>query len=178
MAGSTTVVDLLIRGRDLASGAIGQVRDAVGGLSDRARAALEPLRSFAGLITAAIGVGGAKELIDRADAYTNLSNQVRIASKGEEDYQASIAAVANIAKDANSDLASTASLYGKVKQNADSLGISQQQIADVTGVVAKGMQLSGAETAAAAGATLQFTQALGSGVLRGEEFNSVLEAIS
>jgi len=176
MAGSTTVVDLLIRGRDLASGAIGQVRDAVGGLSDRARAALEPLRSFAGLITAAIGAGGAKELIDRADAYTNLSNQVRIASKGEEDYQASIAAVASIAKDANSDLASTASLYGKVKQNADSLGISQQQIADVTAVVAKGMQLSGASSEAAAGATLQFTQALGSGVLRGEEFNSVIEA--
>ena len=176
MAGSTTVVDLLIRGRDLASGAIGQVRDAVGGLSDRARAALEPLRSFAGLITAAIGAGGAKELIDRADAYTNLSNQVRIASKGEEDYQASIAAVASIAKDANSYLASTASLYGKVKQNADSLGISQQQIADVTAVVAKGMQLSGASSEAAAGATLQFTQALGSGVFRGEEFNSVIEA--
>ena len=176
MAGSTTVVDLLIRGRDLASGAIRQVRDAVGGLSDRARAALEPLRSFAGLIAAAIGVGGAKELIDRADAYTNLSNQVRVASKGEEDYQASIAAVASIAKDANSDLASTASLYGKVKQNADSLGISQQQIADVTAVVAKGMQLSGASSEAAAGATLQFTQALGSGALRGEEFNSVIEA--
>jgi len=176
MAIRDLLVQLVIRAKDEASGAIGQVSDTVGSLSERVRAALEPLRSFAGLITAAIGIGGAKELIERADAYTSLSNQVRVASKSEQDYQASIAAVASVAKNSNSDLSSTASLYGKVKQNADSLGISQQQVADVTTIVAKGMQLSGAETAAAAGATLQFTQALGSGVLRGEEFNSVIEA--
>ena len=176
MAGTSVVVELWLKGRDLASGAIDRVRDAVGGLSDSVSAALGPLRSFAGLIAAAVGVGGAREIIDRADAYTNLSNQVRVASKSEEDYQESMRAVGAIAKDTNGDLNSTAQLYGKVKQNAESLGISQQQIADVTAIVTKCMQLSGAETAAAAGATLQFTQALGSGVLRGEEFNSVLEA--
>lgn len=176
MADRSVVLDLILRGRDLASAAVDHVRDAVGGLRDRVSAALEPLRSFAGLITAVVGIGGAKELIDRADAYTNLSNQVKVATKDEADYQASIRSVAVVAKDANADLDSTARLYGKVKQNADSLGISQQQVADVTGVVAKGMQLSGAEAGAAAGATLQFTQALGSGVLRGEEFNSVIEA--
>jgi len=176
MADRSVVLDLILRGRDLASAAVDHVRDAVGGLRDSVSAALEPLRSFAGLITAVVGIGGAKELIDRADAYTNLSNQVKVATKDEADYQASIRSVAVVAKDANADLDSTARLYGKVKQNADSLGISQQQVADVTGVVAKGMQLSGAEAGAAAGATLQFTQALGSGVLRGEEFNSVIEA--
>lgn len=176
MAARDLALQLVISARDLASDVVDRVRGGIAGIGDAVSATLEPLRSFTGLIGAALGVGGAKELIDRADAYTNLSNQVKVATADETDYQASMQSVAVVAKDANANLDSTARLYGKVKQNADSLGISQQQVADVTSVVAKGMQLSGAAAGAAAGATLQFTQALGSGTLRGEEFNSVIEA--
>lgn len=176
MATRSLLAELVLRVRDEGAAAIERTRAGLAGIGNAASAALEPLQSFWGLIGAAVGVGGAKELIDRADAFTNLSNQVKVATADEADYQASMQSVADVAKDANANLDSTARLYGKVKKNADSLGISQQQVADVTNVVSKGMQLSGAETAAAAGATLQFTQALGSGVLRGEEFNSVLEA--
>lgn len=176
MAGSTTVVDLLIRARDTASGVIGQVRSGISGLGDAASQALAPLRSFAGLIGAAVGIGGGKEILDRAEAFTALSNQLRIATKSEEEYQATLDAVVVVSKKANSDLDSTARLYAKVQQAAELLGLTQQQVADVTETVAKGMQLSGAATAEASGATRQFTQALASGVLRGDEFNSVMEA--
>lgn len=176
MATRSLLAELVLRVRDEGAAAIERTRAGLAGIGNAASAALEPLQSFWALIAAAVGVGGAKELIDRADAYTNLSNQVKVATADEADYQASMQSVADVAKDANAGLDSTARLYGKVKQNADSLGISQQQVADVTDVVAKGMQLSGAETAAASGAMLQFTQALGSGTLRGEEFNSVIEA--
>lgn len=176
MATRSLLAELVLRVRDEGAAAIERTRAGLAGIGNAASAALEPLQSFWTLIAAAVGVGGAKELIDRADAFTNLSNQVKVATADEADYQASMQSVADVAKDANAGLDSTARLYGKVKQNADSLGISQQQVADVTDVVAKGMQLSGAEAGAAAGATLQFTQALGSGVLRGEEFNSVIEA--
>lgn len=176
MATRSLLAELVLRVRDEGAAVIERTRAGLTGIGNAASAALEPLQSFWALIGAAVSVGGAKALIDRADAFTNLSNQVKVATADEADYQASMQSVADVAKDANANLDSTARLYGKVKQNADSLGISQQQVADVTSVVAKGMQLSGAEAGAAAGATLQFTQALGSGVLRGEEFNSVLEA--
>jgi len=176
MATRSLLAELVLRVRDEGAAVIERTRAGLAGIGNAASAALEPLQSFWALIGAAVSVGGAKALIDRADAFTNLSNQVKVASKDEADYQASMQSVAAVAKDANANLDSTARLYGKVKQSADSLGISQQQVADVTSVVAKGMQLSGAEAGAAAGATLQFTQALGSGVLRGDEFNSVLEA--
>ncbi|MBK8123920.1 MAG: tape measure protein [Dokdonella sp.] len=176
MATRSLLAELVLRVRDEGAVVIERTRAGLAGIGNAASAALEPLQSFWALIGAAVSVGGAKELTDRADAYTNLSNQVKVATNDEADYQASMQSVADVAKDANANLDSTARLYGKVKQNADSLGISQQQVADVTSVVAKGMQLSGAEAGAAAGATLQFTQALGSGVLRGEEFNSILEA--
>jgi len=176
MATRSLLAELVLRVRDEGAAVIERTRAGLAGIGNAASASLKPLQSFWALIAAAVGVGGAKELIDRADAFTNLSNQVKVATADEADYRESMQSVAAVAKDANAGLDSTARLYGKVKQNADSLGISQQQVADVTSVVAKGMQLSGAEAGAAAGATLQFTQALGSGVLRGEEFNSVLEA--
>lgn len=176
MAGSSAVVDLLIRARDTASGVIDRVRGSVAGLADQARAALEPLRSFTGLIGGALGIGGANELIERADAFDNLSNQIKVATKSEQEYRESLDAVSDISQRSRSDLDSTARLYAKVRQNADDLGLSQTQVAEVTETVAKGMQLSGAESAAAAGATQQFTQALASGTLRGDEFNSVMEA--
>lgn len=176
MADRNLVLQFLITLRDQASEGMQRIGAGVDGIRNAVSAALEPLRSFGGLMAAAIGIGGAKEVIDRADAFTSLSNQLRIAAKDEADYQGSLAAVTAIAKEANSEIGSTASLYGKVKQSAADLSLSQQQVADVTTAVAKGMQLSGADAAAAAGATQQFTQALASGVLRGDEFNSVIEA--
>lgn len=170
------LIRILLSARDQASAVVERVRDGVGSIGNAVSQALEPLRSFGGLIGAAFGAGGAAELVRRADAFTRLSNQLRVASKDETDYRDALAATIQVAQRANADLDSTASLYGKVKQNAADLNISQQQVADVTEAVAKGMQLSGASAEAASGATLQFTQALASGVLRGDEFNSVLEA--
>mgnify|MGYP000470402105 CR=1 FL=1 len=66
-------------------------------------------------------------------------------------------------------------LYFKVSQNADKLGISMTGVATVTETVAKTLALSGASTQGAEAAILQFGQALASGAIRGDEFNSVAE---
>ena len=176
MADRNLALQLLITARDQASAGLDRIRGGLSAIGSAVSEALAPLKTFTGLIGAAIGVGGAKELVDRADSFTRLSNQLRVASQGEQDYRDSLGATVAVAKSANAALDSTAALYGKIKQNADDLNISQQQVADVTETVAKGMQLSGASTEAASGATLQFTQSLASGVLRGDEFNSVMEA--
>ena len=176
MADRNLALQLLITARDQASAGLDRIRGGLSAIGSAVSEALAPLKTFTGLIGAAIGVGGAKELVDRADSFTRLSNQLRVASQGEQDYRDSLGATVAVAKSANAALDSTAALYGKIKQNADDLNISQRQVADVTETVAKGMQLSGASTEAASGATLQFTQALASGVLRGDEFNSVMEA--
>lgn len=176
MADRNLVLQLLITARDTASDVVDRVRTGLGGVAAAANAALEPLRSFGGLLAAAVGFGGAKQIVDLADAYTRLTNSIRVATTTEEEYQTALAAVIQVAKDSNADLDTTAQLYGKVASNAKALGLEQSQVADVTALVSKAMQLSGADTSAANGAILQFTQALSSGVLRGEEFNSVMEA--
>ena len=176
MADKNLALQLIITAKDMAGDALRSARDGVGAIGDAVSRALDPLRSFGALMTAALGIGGAKELQDRADAYTRLTNSLKTATSNEEAYQAALKAVTEIAQRANSDIETTAQLYGKVNKSADALGLSQQQVARLTESVAKGMQLSGASAEAADGAILQLTQAFASGALRGEEFNSVMEA--
>ena len=176
MADRNLVLQLLITARDQASAALARVGAGIQAIGGSASQALGPLRDFGALLAATAGLGGAKELLDRADAYTRLTNQLRVATQGEEEYQAALEAVVAVARRSNADLDSTANLYGKIAQNAETLGLSQGQVADVTELVAKAMQLSGAEASAASGAILQLGQALGSGALRGDEFNSIMEA--
>jgi len=176
MADRNLVLQLLITARDQASAALARVGAGIQAIGGSVSQALGPLRDFGALLAATAGLGGAKELLDRADAYTRLTNQLRVATQGEEEYQAALEAVVAVARRSNADLDSTANLYGKIAQNAETLGLSQGQVADVTELVAKAMQLSGAEASAASGAILQLGQALGSGALRGDEFNSIMEA--
>lgn len=66
-------------------------------------------------------------------------------------------------------------LYARVARNADGLGASQAELLRVTEAVNQAIQVSGASSAEAAGGVIQFSQALASGELRGEELRSVLE---
>lgn len=132
----------------------------------------------ASIKAAAIGLTaffGVREIIQATDAWTNLQNRLRLVTSG----QAELAAVTNdvyrIAQLTSSALDSTATVYQRFGQNADRLGISQRQVAGLTETVAKSIAISGASAESAEAALVQFGQALASGVLRGEEFNSVSE---
>lgn len=176
MADKNLILQLLITAKDQASTALQNMRIGIASMGDAVSRALEPLRTFSGLLATGLGIGGAKELQDRADAYTRLTNSLKVATSSEQDYQAALKDVAAIAGRTNADIEVTAQLYGKVAQSAKEMGLSQQQVGQLTEAISKGMQLSGASAETASGAILQLTQAFGSGALRGEEFNSVMEA--
>jgi len=176
MAQNNPVLQLLITARDQASEVVGRIGAGVRGIGDAASSALEPLRTFGGLMAVALGIGGAKELQERADAYTRLTNALKVATDSEAAYQYALQRVTAIAGDTNSDLETTAQLYSRVGLNAKAMGLTLGEVSDLTTLISKGMQLGGASAQEYASATLQLTQAFGSGVLRGEEFNAVMEA--
>ncbi|MGL9734084.1 MAG: tape measure protein [Symbiopectobacterium sp.] len=68
-----------------------------------------------------------------------------------------------------------ASLYARIAVNLREAGYASADIAKVTETTAKALTLSGASSAEAAAATLQLSQSLGSGLLCGEELNSIME---
>ncbi len=170
------VLQLLITAKNTAGDTINQIRTGISGIGSAVSESLAPLRSFGGLIAAALGVGSAKALQENADAYIRLTNSLRVATNSEEEFKTALNSVISIAERTNSNLETTASLYARIAQNAKAMNIAQSKVADLTELISKGMQLSGASAEEYASATLQLTQAFGSGVLRGEEFNAVMEA--
>lgn len=176
MAGTSVVVDLLLRARDSASAAIDRVRSGLSGIGAAAEAVAAPLRSIGGLVAAALGFGASREVLDLAEAFTRLQNQLKTVTNSEEELAQATRTVADIAARTNSDLETTASLYSRIGTAGKQMGIDQAQIIRLTELVSKGMQLGGASAAEYASATLQLSQAFSGGVLRGEEFNSVMEA--
>ncbi|HCE7950518.1 TPA: tape measure protein [Pseudomonas aeruginosa] len=132
----------------------------------------------ASIKAAALGLGALfsiREIIQTTDAWTNLQNRLRLVTSTQAQLAAVTDDVYRIAQLTSSALDSTATVYQRFAQNADRLNISQQQVASLTDTVAKSIAISGASAQSAEAALVQFGQALASGVLRGEEFNSVSE---
>ncbi|WP_312057638.1 tape measure protein [Acinetobacter courvalinii] len=125
---------------------------------------------------ATLGVGlGVKELAEAADSYANLSARIQLATKDTGDFKAAISGVHQIALFTNSSLDSTAELFTKLNTVAKDMGMTQQQALDLTKTVTQAIKLGGGSVQGAEAAVQQFIQAMQGGVLRGEEFNSMME---
>lgn len=125
---------------------------------------------------AALGVGlGIRELAQTADTYTNLSARINIATKEGGDFTSAMAGVHQVALMTNSSLDATGSLFTRLNAVGKDMGMTQQQALDLTKTVTQAIQIGGGSAQASEAAVQQFIQAMQGGVLRGEEFNSIME---
>ncbi|WP_241603649.1 tape measure protein [Rosenbergiella nectarea] len=135
-------------------------------------------RSFSSLTKISVALSAAmsvKQITEYATAWVDVNNKLANAVKTNESLAEVTSRVFDIAQSTKSDLQSTAALYGTLERSTRSLGLSSNDLSSVIKTVNEGLVLSGATTQEAAGATLQLSQALASGALRGDEFNSVSE---
>jgi tape measure domain-containing protein len=125
-----------------------------------------------------VGLAAMTDQLRRAtDAYVKLDAQVRINTKSQEQYNQALGDIRRIANTAQADIAATSMLYTRLKSTMEGTGTSMKQIATVTETVTYGLKAYGATSAEAASASLQLSQAMGSGRLGGEEFRAVMEAM-
>lgn len=143
-----------------------QVRDSVA----RLRTAFAPL-----LATLAAGFS-ARGLVEAADGYNNLQARLKLAARSQEEFAASTTAVERIASAAQAPLAETAQLYTRIASSLKDTDVSQSAFVDTVEAVALALRVSGASASEQSSAMLQFSQAIASGVLRGEELNAVFES--
>nr|WP_047166906.1 tape measure protein [Sphingomonas sp. Y57] len=142
--------------------------------------------SVAGVKTAFSGLGAAIGITSvgaTATAFLKLSDeskqmaaQLKLATAGFGSFNQAQDDVRRIAGETRSSLSATTALYGNFARSSAEMGKSQADAARATETFTKALKLGGASAAEAQSATLQFGQALASGVLRGDEFNSVMEA--
>jgi tape measure domain-containing protein len=110
-----------------------------------------------------------------ADAFANLQARVRLVTGEGQAFADAWDGVSQVALRTNSSLEGTATLFTRVAQAGKELGLSQQQSLEITESINRAVQLSGSSAQASDAAITQLVQGLQSGVLRGEEFNSVME---
>ena len=132
-------------------------------------------RVSANLFKAGIAGFGANQLKGFADGYTEIQNKLRLVESASISSSKGLNNVFDIALKTNQSINATSGVYQRFVQNAETLKISQAQVASLTETVSKAVAVSGASAGAADAALTQFGQALGSGILRGDEFNSVME---
>ncbi|HGH0375322.1 TPA: tape measure protein [Yersinia enterocolitica] len=130
------------------------------------------LSKVAGALTTALSV---KAIADYAESWTVLNNKLVNAIKTGETLADVNQRVFDIAQNSRSSLDSIATLYSRLERAMRSTGMSGAELGDITTTISKAMTISGATASESAGALVQLSQALASGVLRGQEFNSMSE---
>jgi tape measure domain-containing protein len=119
--------------------------------------------------------GKVQEIVQVADAWNMMSARLKLATAGQREYAVAQKELFDIAQRIGVPIQETATLYGKLQQAVRMLGGEQKDALSITESISQALRLSGASATEAQSSLLQFGQALASGVLRGEEFNSVVE---
>lgn len=130
------------------------------------------MNKLAAAIAAALSVGA---VIGYVDAWTKVENQLKRTTSSSDELLKVSAELLGVANDTRSSLSTTADLYTSLTVSTKALGVSQKDVIGVTKTINNLFLESGKGASETAGAVRQLGQALESGALRGDEFNSVAE---
>ncbi len=130
---------------------------------------------FARLGTAVAGALTVQAVQQFIDTATRIENALKVAGLAGDELtrvyeRLKASALANAAP-----VESLVSLYSRASLVQKELGVSSDELLGFVDGVAVALRVSGRSAQQASGALLQLGQALGSGVVRAEEFNSILE---
>lgn len=167
------------QGMDQASRSMARTGNAADAASGRISAMQGSFLSLSGAAsTLAASMASAFSLhavYSAAEAYTSLTSRMLLVTEGAGQLAAAQKAVFSIAQSSYQPLTATAELYQRIATNQKELKLSGEGVAGIVGTISKTMAISGANAASANAALIQLGQAFASGVLRGEELNSVME---
>ena len=161
-AGFEAVGNQVQQASEKARAEVGKIGSSLSGLT----------KLLAGLATA----GFAKSVLDTADAMQSINSQVRQVTSSETEYLAVQRQLLDTANNTRASLESTASLYVSTSRALKDYGYTQQEILKFTEATNNAMTIGNVGAQQQAAALMQLSQALGSGVLQGDEFKSIADA--
>lgn len=134
------------------------------------------------VVGAYVGIQSVGKILNMSDELTQTTSRLDLMNNSFNEINGTANETSELvnmvyaaAQDARGSLDSMASVVARFGNNArDAFGNSEEVVA-FADLVQKQMTIAGASTQEAANAELQLSQALGSGVLRGDELNSIFE---
>ncbi len=122
-----------------------------------------------------ISIQSAEKVLGISDGLVQTTSRLDMMNDGVQSTGELVNMVYAAAQDARGSFTGMADVVARFGNNArDAFGSSEEVVA-FADLVQKQMTIAGASTQEAANAQLQLSQALGSGVLRGDELNSIFE---
>lgn len=112
-----------------------------------------------------------------ADGATRTQNALKVAGLSGQELTSVYEKLFQAAQDNATPVEDLVKLYSRVSINQKELGVSSGQLIKFSENVAKALRVQGTTAEESQGALLQLSQALGGGVVRAEEFNSILEGM-
>lgn len=177
-SGSLTAKELEVAQRTLTQ-RINESRLALRGMSGEQQRA-GGNRIGAGAI--ATGVGAAYSSAQALRGYANVTDtakqmeaQLRLATDSQEEFNRAQEELFTIAQNTATPVDDVVKLYARLAPALDEIG-RKDDAPKVVDALSKALKINGATTAESSSVLQQFSQAMSSGVLRGEEFNAIAEA--
>ncbi len=147
----------------------------IDGLKHKADGLKTAFGTLKGVMFTTLAVAGVGGIIATADDMQTLTSQIKIATTSTKDYAHAMSEIERIAMGNMVSLDSVGQLYASNERSLKQLGKSQDEVIKFTENITTAMRVSGGSAESQAAALTQLGQALASGVLRGDEFNSVAE---
>lgn len=165
--------ELLIRLGLTGSDTVGRGLDRVDGKVDKT---IQSFSALGGVLATVFGAVTISNIAKTADSMQSFEARIGMLSQTVTDSATAFDEVAKHAADSRQSIDSYATFYLRVGNAAKSVVTSQEELLSITDTVSKAMVVGGATAEEQSSALLQFAQALGSGVLQGDEFRSLAEA--
>lgn len=158
---------------------IDRLANEIANMSSRSQESTERTRSLVDMLkqlgVVAAGVKSAQWLASASDTMAQTTARLDMMNDGLQTTEELTQMVYQAAQNSRGAFSGTADMVGKLGTLAGDAFGSSGEIVAFAEQLNKQIVLSGASTQAADAAMLQLTQAMSSGVLRGEELNSILE---
>lgn len=134
--------------------------------------AMTALRRTAGPLIAAFG---ARQILQTVNTYQSLQNSLRVVTDSTDELVAANERLFQISQETRQPLEATTQLFSRASIAAKELGASQEQLFNLVEITGQALAVQGGAASESSGALRQLSQAFSSGIVRAEEFNSILE---
>lgn len=126
-------------------------------------------------VAAYVSIQSVGKVLDISDELTQTTSRLDMMNDGVQTTAELVNMVYAAAQDARGSFSQMADVVARFGNNAKDAFSSSEEVVAFADLIQKQMTIAGASTQEAANAELQLSQALGSGVLRGDELNSIFE---
>ncbi len=142
-------------------------------VQDHAEKAAQSVRR---LVATVASIATVRTVLTIADEMQNIRSRLSLLPQTLGDVGASFDTVAAHANAAGVQISAYTSLYTRIGNAAKDYIKTQEDLLDITDTISRALVVGGASTQESAAVMTQFSQALASGVLQGDEFRSMAEA--